>query len=338
MKRTSIKDVAKAAGVSITTVSRALNGYPDVSQQTKKKIEQIAEQLNYAPDINARSLGGKSETIIGLVVSELLPTNENGFVFGLISGLYQACSNFGYEFILLATSSTKQEKLSFVQMCRKRNLSGVVVSGIRVDDPYYQEILASDIPCALIDIKVKQKNKCNISIDNVGAAHYAVKFLLAHGHQHIALINGGKSADVSGQRLNGYAQALLEAGVMINVDYIKYCDFDEDLAYRDTIALLETFPEITAFFCVSDLMAIGVIRALESIGKRVPEDISVIGFDDMLLAKYVYNGITTVRQDPFLMGKTAGAVLKKIINKEAVESQVTLPYEFIERSTVSNKK
>lgn len=338
MKRTSIKDVAKAAGVSITTVSRALNGYSDVSQQTKKKIEEIAEQLNYAPDVNARSLGGKSETIIGLVVSELLPTNENGFVFGLISGLYQACSDFGYEFILLATSSTKQEKLSFVQMCRKRNLNGVVVCGIRTDDPYYQEILESDIPCALIDIKVERKNKCNISIDNVGAAHHATKFLLNHGHQRIALINGGKSADVSAQRLNGYAQALLEAGVMINVDYIKYCDFNEDFAYQNAILLLKEFPEITAFFCASDLMAIGVIRALESLGKSVPEDVSVIGFDDMQVAKYVYNGITTVRQDPFTMGRIAGDALKKIINKKEVASQITLPYEFVERSTVAKKR
>ena len=169
MKKISIKDVANEVGVSITTVSRALNGYSDVSEKTREKIQEAVERLNYAPDINARSLGGKADTTIALLTSELREKDENGFVYGLIKGLFEQCSEQGCEFMLLATDKAKQEKLSFLQLCKKKNLSGVVVTGLRKDDLYYMEILKSEIPCALIDMKVSGKKKCNITIDNVSA-------------------------------------------------------------------------------------------------------------------------------------------------------------------------
>ena len=137
--KVSIRDVAKEVGVSITTVSRALNGYSDVSAKTKQKILEAVEKLDYAPDANARSMGGKAEPTIALLTSELKSRDENGFVYGLINGLYQQCSANSCEFMLLVTDAVKQEKLSFPQLCKKKNLSGVVVTGLRTGDPYYKE-------------------------------------------------------------------------------------------------------------------------------------------------------------------------------------------------------
>lgn len=324
--------------MSITTVSRALNGYMDVSEKTRKRIQEVVEYLDYAPDINARSLGGKADTTIALLTSELLPTNENGFVYGLISGLFQQCTESGCEFMLLATNTVKQEKLSFLQLCKKKNLSGVVVTGLKMDDPYYHEIIKSDIPCAVIDMPVHGKNKCEITVDNVAASKEAVKYLIQSGHRNIGMINGRKTADVSGQRYSGYVAALVETGISLQLDYMKYCDFSEDIAFERTKELLIKYPEITALFCASDLMAIGAIRAVEDMGKKVPEDISVLGFDDIPIAKYVYKGISTVRQSPLQMGIEGGKAVWSMIQGEAVDQKIILPHELVVRKTTNQVK
>lgn len=333
MKKISIKDVANEVGVSITTVSRALNGYSDVSEKTREKIQEAVERLNYAPDINARSLGGKADTTIALLTSELREKDENGFVYGLIKGLFEQCSEQGCEFMLLATDKAKQEKLSFLQLCKKKNLSGVVVTGLRKDDLYYMEILKSEIPCALIDMKVSGKKKCNITIDNVSAAKEAVKYLIQLGHREIGMINGQKLADVSGERYSGYVSALLEEKIPLKLDYTIYCDFIEDTAYEKTKELLNRYPQITALFCASDMMAIGAIRAAEDMGMQVPEDLSVLGFDDIPIAQYVYKGVSTVRQCPSMMGREGGRVVWRMIQGERVEEEVVLPHELLIRST-----
>lgn len=335
MKKISIKDVAKEAGVSITTVSRALNGYSDVSESTRKRVQEVVEQLDYAPDLNARSLGGKADVTIALLTSELTPTNESGFVYGLITGLFQQCSDLGCEFLLLATNKAKQEKLSFRQLCKKKNLNGVVVTGLKVDDPYYHEILASEIPCAIIDMQVSGKKKCNVTVDNIEASKEAVNYLIHLGHTHIGMINGGKMADVSGQRYSGYVAALMEAKIPLMLDYTIYCDFLENVSYDKTKALLEKYTEITALFCASDVMAIGAIRAIIDMGRRVPEDISVIGFDDIHIAKYLYHGITTIRQSPAQMGIEGGKAVYQMMQGELISDKVILPHELVVRGTTA---
>lgn len=333
--KVSIRDVAREVGVSITTVSRALNGYSDVSEKTKKKILEAVQRLDYAPDANARSMGGKAEPTIALLTSELKEKDENGFVYGMINGLFQQCSALGCEFMLLVTNVVKQEKLSFMQLCKKKNLSGVVVTGLRTGDPYYKEVMNSDIPCALIDIKASGKYQCNITIDNVKASQKAVEYLIGLGHKKIGMINGQKIAEVSGERYSGYVTALLNAKIPLHLEYMRYGDFVEDTALEQTKKLMEKHPEITALFCASDVMAIGAIRALEEMGLRVPEDVSVLGFDDIPIAKYVYNGITTVRQFPIEMGRAGGEAVYRMLNGEHVESELQLPYELVVRGTTA---
>lgn len=335
MKKISIKDVAKDVGVSITTVSRALNGYTDVSAQTRQKVFEAAERLNYAPDINARSLGGKADTTIALLTSELQPKDENGFVYGMINGLFQQCSEQDCEFMLLVTNKAKQEKLNFLQLCKKKNLSGVVVTGLRMDDPYYSEVMESDIPCALIDMNAVGKKKCKITIDNVAAAKEAVEYLISLGHRHIGMLNGRKKADVCGERYSGYVSALLDAKIPLQLDYMRYCDFMEEKAFLETRNLLEQYPEITAIFCASDVMAIGAFRAAGAMGLQVPEDISILGFDDIPIAGYVCKGITTVRQSPTKMGREGGKAVWKMIQGETVEKEIRLSHELIIRGTTA---
>lgn len=333
MKKVSIKDVAREAGVSITTVSRALNGYMDISESTKKKIYEVVERLDYVPNTNARSLGGIEEKNIALLTSELTSTDKSGFVYGLLCGLSGQCAKQGYEFMLLATSLAQQQKLSFNQLCKKKNLSGVVVAGLKTGDPYHKEIMESNIPCIAIDMQMHGLKKCSISIDNVQASKEGVKYLISLGHTKIGMLNGSSVADVSGQRYSGYVTALLEAGIPLKLDYTIECNFLEETAYIKTKNFIREHPEITALFCASDLMAIGAIKAIEELGKRVPDDISVIGFDDIPIAEYICGGITTIRQNPRELGIESGKVMKNILEERQKEEHVYVPYEFMIRNT-----
>lgn len=334
MKKASIRDVAKEAGVSITTVSRALNGYSDVSEATKEKIKKVVEKLNYAPNINARSLGGKSTSVLAFLVSGLQPREESGFVFGIISGLYQTAIEHNYEFILLTTDGVRQKELNYIQLCRQKNIEGVLISGLTTEDPYYTELVHSEIPCVVLDMEIEGDNTCSLSIDNEKAAYEAVTYLLKNGHRKIAMINGKQTAVVSKQRFNGYKKALHEFNEEICIEYIYWSDFTKEKAYEDTIQLLEKHPEITAIFSASDVMAIGVIEAIKKLGKKVPQDISVVGFDDIPVAPYINGGITTISQSPYDMGKYGGEALVSMIEEKKNTKHIIVPYHFVSRNTV----
>lgn len=336
MVKASIRDVAKRAGVSITTVSRALNGYADVSDDTRKRIQEIAAELNYAPNINARSLSGKSNRVLAFLVSGLYPKDDSGFVFGIMCGLYEIALKNDYDFVLLTTNAVKQTELNYIQLCRQKNIEGLIISGLKVDDPYYKQLVDSEIPCVVLDSDVRGEYVVSLSIDNIRASYEAINYLIDRGHRTIAMINGKGSAVVAGQRYKGYKKALTEAGISVREDIVIDCGFSQETAYQEALKLIIKNPEITAFFCASDIMAIGVLEAIESLGKKVPEDYSIIGFDDIPAARYICGGLTTIAQSPYTMGKKGGEVLLKMIEGRKYNSNIHIPYEFINRSTVKN--
>lgn len=338
MSKAGIRDVAREAGVSITTVSRALNGYSDVNADTRRRIEEVVERLNYAPNLNARSMGGMKTKVLAFLVSGLHPSEPSGFVFGILSGLYQTAIERNYEFILLTTTGAKQREMNYVQLCRQRNIEGVLISGLTVEDPYYHELVNSEIPCVVVDAELEGKKVCTISIDNVKASKEAVLYLIKCGHSNIAMMNGKASASVSGQRYLGYTLALQEAGIMVNSDYVCCGNFDETEAYQAAFSFLKQHPEVTAMFCASDVMAIGVMNAAEELGLRIPEDLSVVGFDNIPMAKYIHGGITTIAQSPYRMGKLGGEALVDMIENNSYPQHIDLSYELNTRATTAERK
>lgn len=288
MRRTNIRDVAKAAGVSVATVSKALNGYQDVNPETRRRVLDVANKLNYVADTNARNMGGKVETTtIALLVNGLRSEDPSGFVFGILSGTHYICKRRNCDFMLLTTSSQEQEMTPLLQLCRQKSVNGIVASGFRLGDPYIEQMKEIDLPVAFIDMDEKGRNVFNVSIDNVAAAKRATEFLIQKGHRDVAMLNGTPAADVSRKRYRGYCLAFEEAGLAVNTDYLRYCDFDEGKAIQATLELLQRHPRITAIFAASDLMAIGACRAIGQLGMVPGTDIDVIGFDDIPIAKYL---------------------------------------------------
>jgi LacI family transcriptional regulator len=334
----TIKDIARVAGVSVTTVSRALNGYSDVNENTRQKIIEIAKQLNYSPNTLARSLVMNKSKTIGLLVSGLKrESSKDHFMFEVLAGVNQYVGETDYDMILFSTNSTKQREKTYTQLCRERRVDGAILQGIRIDDPYLQEVVESDIPCVLIDIPIESETVGYVTTDNVLGAKKAVQHLIDIGHKNIAMVNGYEFAFVSQKRLEGYRQALLEANLPFCTHWVVDGKFEEEIAEEKALKLLKQYPEITAFFCASDLMALGVINAVKKLDKSVPEDIAVIGYDDIFLASYSTPALSTVAQNIFAMGYEAAKLLIEMLEGKAKSHVKILETELkIRESTVKN--
>ena len=337
MERATIRDVAKKAGVSITTVSKALNDYPDVNPETRSRIQEIARQMNYVPNVAGRSMGGRVDKVIGLLINDLRPIDPSGSVYGILSGVCHACQDNNIEFILMTTDSRQQTQRTLKVLCLRKQLTGLICAGFRLQDPYLQQLDEIDIPCAFIDIRTDNPDVLDVTMDNERAAYEAVSFLIKNGRQNIALVNGGPDADVSILRGSGYRWALEEAHLPVRPDRMLSANFDASMAYQKTKELLDRDPAVDALFCASDLMALGACRAIEEKGLTVGEQIAVVGFDDIPVARYLYGGLTTIRQDFYLMGYMAGkAIYQKIEGQHDVHVDHMM-YELVVRGSARGK-
>jgi LacI family transcriptional regulator len=332
MRKITIKELAKKAGVSITTVSRALNGYKDINPETRKRILQLAEELNYQPSGIARSLVMKKSRTLGLIISDFSRSRRgHHFLFDIICGVNDRASDLGYDVILSATSLHQQREISYMELCRRRQLDGVILLGVRINDPYLREVLDASVPCCLIDIPLTADRCSFVSVDNVEAAKMAVSHLIGLGHRMIGFINGHEEAYVSRQRLQGYREAVSAAG--LPGDAVFFGNFDEESGARGIRSLLESHPDLTAVFCASDWMAIGAVQELKRMGKGVPDDVAVVGFDDIDLAQYVSPTLTTVHQPRYEFGRQAVEALFRLFEGGRGESVMLEPSLAIRESS-----
>jgi len=331
----TIKDVAREAGVSVTTVSRALNNYSDVNINTKKKIEEVAKRLNYVPNRAAQSLVKQEKKTLAFILSGLEKDGgRDNIVYRLLAGMYAYADTIDFDVALYTTDSAHQKKKGYVDFCRGHNISGAIFNGIRLDDPYLREIINSGMPCVFIDLDIEAANVSAVTIHNENAAREATQLLINHNHRRIACMIGREEADVTIKRMTGYVQALRDNGIEYDEKIVASGEFLEDKAYEEAKKILDTSPDITAFFCLSDMMALGTIRAIREKGLSVPEDISVMGFDDIPIAKYLNPALGTVQQNFYQMGYYAGKQLVTMIDNKAEQKKIFIEHKVLARETV----
>ncbi len=336
----TIKDIAKKSGVSYSTVSKVLNNYPDIGEETRKKVMAVVNEFNFTPNISARKLVQKSSNIIGFIMSGLEASDTNDVApLQILKGALSYIHKTNYDIIFYPITSEIQKQKSYSQFCRENNITGVVLSGLRTDDPYYVDASNSDLPCVTIDFALPGKQNSCISIDNVEAARSAVEFLVRSGHKHIGTVNGKAKSVVGLERCAGYCQALLDGNLPIINEYVIDGEFNEEIAYEKSLVLLTRYPEITALFCASDVMAMGVYRAAKKLGRKIPQDLSVVGFDDLPLASYAAPPLTTIRQNFFQFGEYSIKLLIDILGqKTAFSHQVYVDYNLILRDSTTFHK
>ena len=329
-ERTTIRDVAQEAGVSLTTVSHALNGYKDVSEKTRQKVMEVARRLDYIPDEAGRSLRGIQKKTIALLLAGELPS---GIMFGLTSGIYKIAQKMEYEFTILTMPTNKQIKISFGQICKKKKLAGIIVDGLAMDMPYYEQIKNSEIPCVLVDVALESDHVCEVSVDNEKASFEEVEHLIENGCRNIAMLSGKKMAQVSERRECGYRRALEKHGLHIREEWIEDCLFEQKIAVQKSIELKKSYPEIDAFFCVSDSIAIGAIEGMGQLGVRVPDDVAIAGFDDYTVSQYIHGGITSIKQYPYKMGVACANTVISMIEGNRVPDWIPMEYKLMKRAS-----
>ncbi len=328
----TIKDLAEEVGVSEGTISRALNGYDDVSPQTREEIFAAAERLNYRPNAIARGLArNKTETIGLFVLGE--GDERHPFAMEIISGVMHISRMNNYDILLFSESEVTTA--SYIERCQERSVDGAIIMGIEDNDPYLEEIKESQIPIVLIDIPISGQKTTYVSSHNVEGAFKAVKYLLEAGHKKIAFMNGHQHAPVSKKRLEGYKSAYKDFNLEYDENLVLNGQFEREVAYEKMKEFLRQGQEFTAVFAASDLMALGIIDALKEAEIRIPEDVAVIGFDDIELCTHIKPALSTVRQKRFAMGEQAVKQLISLIDGESEPEPVLLDNELIIRESVN---
>lgn len=333
----TIRDVARAAGVTIGTVSRALNNYSDVNYQTRERIQRVARELGYHPNQMARNLSSKHSKNIALVLSGFLEdTMLNDFETMLMKGIYQFAYERGIDIAMYVINSRTQMEKSYEQLCYEHNISGAILFGLKTNDPYCQTLTASQRPCVTIDTEVSGPSTSNVTLDDVAAFDELTQYLIDRGHRKIVLVHGRKNAMVSMERLAGAYQAFQRNGLTLTHDSIIYTNFLREEAAAGVDAYFRTHApdSVTAFLCMSDMLAIGTIEALKSLGYRVPSDYSVAGYDGLEVTNYTDPKITTVDQNIKRKGYEAASLLYDMLSGTRPAQKLVLPHTLVERESV----
>lgn len=333
-KPVTIRDVAKKAGVSVGTVSRAFNNYSDISEKTRNSIFAVAEELGYKPNMASKN----SENNKNFRLAMLIEDYDNGgilnpIVFETLMSFKNTATRHGYETIILSTTTDMQKTQDLSKVFNEKNLDGAFIMGIKMSDDYFKQLSHIEYPSVLFDISVKNPKTSCVGVDNTKGAFLAVEHLINLGHKKIAFINGHRDAFVSYERLDGYYLALNRYGIAIDEDLIINSDFTSKGGEIAAEKLIDTGKDFTAVFCASDLMAVGAIETFERLELSVPEEISVIGFDDISIGQYITPKLTTIRQDREKIGESAANLLINLINGQSFDRVVVSPELIIREST-----
>jgi len=331
--------VAELSGVSVATVSRVFNGYADVSAETRARVLASARKLEYAPSAAARTLVKQRSQLIGVVLFTGLehPDIAHPFFQDVLVGVKHGIGALGYDVLLFATEqpgSTGGGPHSYLRRARHHRVDGVVLMGVERDDPEVEKLVESRIPLIGVDIAVAGDRASWVSSDNVGGARLAVRHLHSLGHTRIATIAGAQDTKPGVDRLLGYRAELHDLGLDRRAEYEQVGDFYVQSG-EDAMRALLALPEPpTAVFAAADMMAVGAINAAQQSGARVPDDLAVVGFDDIQVAPLLNPALTTIRQDKIGLGLAAGrALVDQIENPEITVASLTLPVELVVRAS-----
>ena len=336
----SIKDISLACGVSVATVSKALNDQKDVGAATKERVKAVAKQMGYVPNSASQALKTKHSYNIGVLYKEESEAGlAHDFYAKVLDGIKTTAEQKGYDITFVNNSNMSGGRhLSYLEHCRYRNFDGVAIVCVDFDDPGVQELISSEVPVVTIDYTVEGHN--GISSDNIGGMKELVEYAYTQGHRRIAFIHGVDSY-VTRDRIRSFVEACNGFGLEVPAEYIK------EAAYRDTSAtyiatkqLIELKNPPTCILFPDDFAAIGGINCIHSSGLKIPDDISCAGFDGIDISKYLEPPLTTLNQDKHRIGSEAALRLIDIIENgdKAKNDNVSIPGELFKGGTIGSVK
>jgi LacI family transcriptional regulator len=326
----TIYDVAREANVSMATVSRVVNGNPNVKPTTRKKVLDAIERLGYRPNAVARGLASKKTTTVGVIIPDI----SNIFFAELARGIEDIATMYKYNIILSNSDQNKNKELFLINNMLGKQVDGIVFMGGVITEDHIKEFQSSPVPVVLAATVDTTSTIPSVNIDYEKASYEAINQLIKNGNKQIGIVTGQMDTDVDIQKLNGYKKALLEAGLEVKDEFIIKGDYSYQAGLEAAEEYLGLTERPTAVYVASDEMALGVIHGIQDKGMSVPEDMEVVGFDNTRLATMIRPTLTTVVQPIYDIGAVAMRLLTKFMKNETVEEQnVILPHRIIERDS-----
>ena len=330
----TIKDIARMSGVGVTTVSRVLNDHPDVSEETRRRVLAVVAEQGFQPNTNARHLKQQTSASIAIIVKGTM----NMLFADLVERCQQLLQDAGQNAAVYYLDEDANEVVYAVQLCRERKPLGILFLG--GDLEFFQaEFGHITVPCVLLTNSAREldfPNLSSLTTDDEEAAYRVVRYLADRGHKNIGLLGGNWSCtQISYRRVLGCQRAFDELSLPFDARRCEPCRYSFSDAYDTTKRLLGRCPELTALFCVSDVMALGAIRAIHDLGRRVPRDISVVGYDGIPLSRFSVPRLTTVRQDTQQLARQGVDLLLRNLQRPRPPVHGVVPFELIAGESVS---
>ncbi|MEK4847178.1 catabolite control protein A [Bacillus sp. FSL W8-0183] len=331
MNNVTIYDVAREANVSMATVSRVVNGNPNVKPTTRKKVLEAIDRLGYRPNAVARGLASKKTTTVGVIIPDI----SSIFYSELARGIEDIATMYKYNIILSNSDQNTDKELHLLNTMLGKQVDGIVFMGGNITDVHVEEFKRSPVPIVLAASVEEQAQTPSVNINYEQAIYDSVQLLVEKGHKRIAFVSGPMSEPINSMRkLAGYKRALKEAGIAFDEALVAEGDYSYDSGIEALANLLDQSDKPTAVIAATDEMALGVIHGAQDRGVSIPEDLEVIGFDNTRLSLMVRPQLTTVVQPTYDIGAVAMRLLTKLMNKEQVEDQIVeLPHRIEERQS-----
>ncbi|GCE07654.1 LacI family DNA-binding transcriptional regulator [Dictyobacter aurantiacus] len=332
----SISDIARIAGVSHTTVSRALRESPLISTKTRERIQRLAGELGYTPNAIARSLQTKQSSTVGLVVTSI----ADPFFGDIVKGVEEVARASDFSVLLSASYNDPEQTLDIIETFHRRRVDGILVASSRISDNYSRRLHHTHIPTVLINSQVEgQTNLLHwISVDDRRGAQMAVEHLQQLGHRAIGYLGSHSRPASSSQRYQGYLDALRATGVEPSPSWVVIPPGNEASQEEDISAGQQALSRflaagVTAVFCYNDMTAIGMLTSCHAKGVRVPQDLSVIGFDDITIASCFTPPLTTIHQPRVELGRLATQVMLDLLQERPGANHTLCPTLVVRAST-----
>jgi len=334
MTDVTLRDVAKTAGVSVSTVSRVVRGEDVVNPETKRKVMKAIKKLDYYVDITARAMVKKQTNTIGLSISDI----SNPFYPPLLRGVENTINKFGYSLILCNTDESAEKEKRYLKVMLEKRIDGLIVSlASPANTHFLEEFEKRGIPIVCIDRKAENMKVDTVCVDNIQGAFMAVEHLLKIGHRRIAMVSGIRGITTTEGRVEGYLKALKDYGVDKSLIVEGKSTIEGAMEAVEKLLNLDFSP--TALFSCNNLITLGIYIDLKKHGKRIPKDMAVVGFDDLDWAEALYPSPTVVSQPTYTIGATAAQILIQRILKEGPKNRqnIMLKTELIVRESCGAK-
>lgn len=329
-KYVTIKDIAKEAGVSVNTVSRALNNKPDINKETKKKILKIAKKLGYVKNVTASALRNKSTKIIGVILAD----SSNPFYAEVLKGIEIASRKYGYQIILMNTERIYENEAIAIETLLQRRVDGLLIAPVQDKNEDINNLRKMNVPFVIIGRHFEDLEVDEIFSDEEKGGYIATKYLLEIGKKRPIMINGALFKSPARMRYEGFKLALEEKNIPVKKENIFISDIDIEGGYKTIKSVLRKKINFDSIFCYNDLVAIGVMKGLKEAGLKIPEDVAVVGYDDIYFSSFVCPALTTVKIKKFDLGYEGfKMLLEKIKGRRKKVKRKILEVELVKRES-----